>query len=114
MAITITLPNKIETLLQREAQEQQVSAEELALEILGEALEKEETFPSLKEVVAKIQATPPNPHSLRPAKGSLADILRDAPEDPHFNLAEWNRNWSEVEEEMKALTQANAIAEGRG
>ncbi len=81
------------------------------LEILGEALEKEEIFPSLEEVVAKIQATPPNPHSLRPAKGSLADALRNAPEDPHFNLAEWNEKWSEVEAEMKALTRANIIAE---
>ncbi len=114
MAITITLPNKIETLLQREAQEQQLSAEELALEILGEALKKEETFLSLEEVVAKIQATPPNPHSFRPAKGSLSEALREAPEDPHFNLAEWKKSWAAVAAEIKAVTRANTIAEGRG
>ena len=83
------------------------------MEILDKAQAREDVFPSLEEVVAKIQAAPPNPHSFRPAKGSLADALRDAPEDPHFDLAEWNKKWSEVEAEMKALTRADRLVDGR-
>jgi plasmid stability protein len=94
MAITITLPDEIEIQLQRKAQGQHLSVEELALEILGHALETEEPFPTPEEVVAKIQATPPNPHNIRPAGGSLAGALRNAPDDPDFDLVAWNREWA--------------------
>lgn len=114
MTITITLPDELESLLQRKAQSQHLSAEELALEILGYALETEEPFLSPKAVVAKIKATPPDKHSLRPASGSLAEALRYAPTDPHFDLATWNEEWAAIEAEMQALTHANTIAEGRG
>ena len=114
MAVTIILPDELETQLQRKAQVQQLSVEELALEILGQALETEKPFPSPEEVVTKIQATPPNPHSIRPADGSLAEALRNAPNDPNFDLAAWNREWAAIEAEMQAITRANAMAEGRG
>jgi len=65
-------------------------------------------------VVAKIQATPPNPANIRPATGSLAEALQNAPDDPDFDLETWIREWSMIEYEMKAITHANSIAEGRG
>jgi len=114
MAATITLPNEIEIQLQRRAETQRVSVEELALGILGNALETKELFPTPEEVVARIQATPPDPHSIRPAGGSLAEALRNAPDNPDFDLAAWNREWAVVQAEMKAMTRANDMAEGRG
>ena len=36
----------------------------------------EEAFPTPEDVVAKIQATPPNSRTVRPARGSLAEALR--------------------------------------
>ena len=114
MAVTITLPDEMETQLQRKAERQNLSVEELALDILDHALGTEEPFPSPEEGVAEIRATPPNPRSIRSASGSLAEALRNAPDDPDFDLAAWNRGWAAVEVEMQALTRANAMAEGRG
>lgn len=113
MTVTITLPEEIESRLQRKAQSQHQSVEELALEILGYVLEMEEPFPSPKAVVAKLKTTPPDIHYIRPASGSLAEALRHAATDPDFNLATWKEEWAAVEAEMQALTEANAIAEGR-
>ena len=70
-------------------------------------------FPTPEEVVAKIQATPPSPGSLQPASGSLAEALRHAPENPDFDLAIWNQAWTDVEAEMRSITRANNVAEGR-
>ncbi len=113
MAITITLPNDIVTPLKRQADAVPLPGENVVLDILGIALETEDTFPTPETVVAKIKATPPNPQSIRPARGSLAEALWDGPEAPHFNLARWNQEWAHVEAEMKAMTRANDIAEGR-
>lgn len=114
MAITITLPDEIERQLQQKGQEQQLSVEALALEILAYALKKRELTPTPEDVVAKIQASSLTPSNIRPAHGSLADALRNAPEDPDFNLEAWSREWAAIEAEMRTLTLANTIAEGRG
>jgi hypothetical protein len=45
---------------------------------------------------------------------TLADLLRDAPEDPDFDLETWTQQWATIEAEMKVITRANDIAEGRG
>lgn len=114
MAVTITLPDELEARLQQRAKGLRLSLENLVLEILGRALGTDENFPTPDEVVAKIRATPPNPHGMRLAEASLAEALRKAPQDPDFDLATWNREWVEAEAEMKAATRMNAIAEGRG
>ena len=113
MTVTIMMPDEMETQLQRQAEKEHMSLEEFILELLARALEMEKQFPSPEEVVDRIQATPANPHSFRPASGSLAEALRQAPHDPDFDLAAWNREWAMVEAEMKAITRANTIAEGR-
>jgi hypothetical protein len=69
---------------------------------------------TLEEIVATIRATAPNPSLIRPAAGNLADLLRDSPNDSGFDLKGWERQWSEAEAELKAITRADDIAEGRG
>lgn len=114
MAMTIILPDDLETLLQRQATGQQVSGEELAIRLLSAALSRESSTPALEEIVATIKAMPSNPNTIRPAQGNLAEVLRSGPADTHFELAEWEQEWATVEAEMKALTRANDRAEGRG
>ncbi len=111
MTIMIQLPNVVEKHLREAAIKQQVSPEALAAQILEEALVGE-IFPTLEEVIAKIKALPPNPHAIRPATASLKELLENAPVDPDFDLEAWQREWAKVEKEMKAITRANAIAEG--
>ena len=111
--MTITLPDDIAVQLQRKADAQHLSVEKVALDILETVLETEADFPTPEAVVAKIKATPPNPQSIRSARDSLAEALRHVPNDPDFNLAKWNQEWAAVEAEMKAITHANDIAEGR-
>jgi hypothetical protein len=95
MTFTITMPHEIEDKLQRKAAQERLSVEQLIVQLLAGILAEDEqgeearlfTLASPEEVVARIKATPPNPHSLRPAQGSLADALRDSPLDPTFDLS---------------------------
>ena len=114
MATTITVPDSLEVQLQQQAQAQHRSVEAVALDLLREALEAATLYPSVEDVVAQIKATPPNPQAIRPAQGSLADILRRTPNDVDFDLDQWNQDWAAVEQEMQAMTRADDHAEGRG
>ena len=105
MSITITVPREIETELQDKAMQQNLSVEELAIALLSHALDREPAFPTPEEVVAEIQSMQPNPIRLRPANGSLAEALRDAPDDPDFDLSVWNQEWAMVEAEMKMMSR---------
>jgi hypothetical protein len=66
-----------------------------------------------EETVELIRTVPPNPAQIRPAKVSLADLLQATPSDPTFDLETWRHQWSDVEAELRSLTRANEIAEGR-
>jgi hypothetical protein len=135
MTLTITLPEKIAEQLQRKAKERHLSATEVAIDLLENALDEqtnfhsalangkapvtetddgtEEAFPTPEEVVAKIKALgPSDPRNIRLAQGSLAEVLRSIPSDPDFDFEEWNRQWAEIEAEMKAINRANDMAEG--
>ncbi len=70
--------------------------------------------PDMIALTERIKATPPNPAAIRPAAGSLAEALQNAPEDPDFDLETWTRQWDAIEAEMKAIDRADDIAEGRG
>jgi hypothetical protein len=133
--ITITLPPSIEESLREAAQKQRTSPERLAAQIVedafapdplttaqsassvdglsffAEALSHDE-FPTPEEVVARIKALPKDPRNIRPATASLKELLENAPDDPDFNLAEWEKEWALIEQEMKATTRANSKAEG--
>ena|SRR5687768_17312880 len=104
MTITITLSDELARDLQYRAEEKKISVDDLVADLLFEALANEsEEYPTLEEVVARIKATPPNLANIHPATESLADLLRDGPEDPDFDLEMWTRDWARVEAEMKAI-----------
>ncbi len=67
----------------------------------------------LQEIVTIIQGTAPDSSLVRPATAKLADLLHSVPGDSSFDVEDWRRQWSAVEAEMKALTRANDVAEGR-
>lgn len=68
---------------------------------------------TLEEAAELIRATPVNHTQIRPATVNLSDMLRAAPADPTFDLESWQRQWAEVEAELKSLARANDVAEGR-
>jgi prevent-host-death family protein len=70
--------------------------------------------PEMIALSEAIKATPPKPSNVHPATASLADLLRDALEDPDFDLESWAAQWNAIEAEMKARDRADDIAEGRG
>lgn len=123
MSVTINFPESVLTRLKRKAEREKQSIEEVTVHLVDRALDKEadieQVDAELLALVERIQATPPNPAMLRPAIGSLAEYLaeslaREAAEPEEFDQAEWDRAWDAIEQEMKAVTRANDIAEGRG
>lgn len=113
MATTITLPDSLEAQLQQQAKVQRRSLEAVALDLLREALDATSNYPSVEDVVAKIKATEPNAGAIRPAQGSLADILRRASGPVDFDLEQWNKAWAAVEQEMRAMNRTDDLDEGR-
>ncbi|HUY35217.1 MAG TPA: hypothetical protein VMV69_20900 [Pirellulales bacterium] len=114
MSVIITLSDPLAAQLQSKAAAEDLSVEDLAIRILHDAAEAtEEVFATPEEVVARIRATPPNLANIRPATGSLGDVLENAPDDPGFDLDTWSRDWMAVDAEMKTVTRANSAAEGR-
>jgi hypothetical protein len=113
MTITITLDDELTAGLENRAKQERLTVEQFARSILAEAIGKSDEL-SLQALVERIRATPPNPSQIRPATGNLAEALRAVADDPSFDLETWKRDWSAIEAEMKAVTRANDIAEGRG
>ncbi len=114
MALTLTIPDELVQQLRQAAEEQQLSVEATVVLILRDALYRDDYFPTPEQVVAKIKGLPKNPMNPMPAQGSLLEHLRNSPTDPNFDLDAWNKEWKIVEAEMKAVTHANDMAEGRG
>jgi plasmid stability protein len=112
MTITITLEDDVVAGLQHRAERRQRSVEELAVEILTAAVEDLELSTPL-EVVGRMQASKPNTDQIRPATASLATLLQASPDDPDFNLNDWQRQWAAVSSERAEITHANDVAEGR-
>jgi len=110
MALTILLPDEIQVKLEKRAKAIKWSVEKMATHLLDEALDY--SFPTPEEVVERILSLPPGPVIKPTSDISLAEALRNAPEDPDFDLAEWTAQWQAVEAEMKAITRANDVAEG--
>jgi predicted DNA-binding protein len=133
--LTVQLPDELRLRAEKIVAQRGDTIEHLIRELLEEYLEQAEhlevasngdahisdndlsndqdDYPSLEEIVAKIKATPSDPSNIHPATQSLAELLAASPEDPSFDLEEWNREWATVEAEMKAITRANDRAEGR-
>ncbi len=133
--LTIELPDELRQRVEKIVAQRGGAIEHLIRELLEEYLDEAEhvqatsngepntsvddlsndqgNYPSLEEVVAKIRAMPSDPSNIHPATQSLAELLAASPEDPSFDLEEWNREWAAAEAEMKAITRANDRAEGR-
>ena len=113
MSTTIILPDDIARRLEARASARQVSLEELIADLLSDVLDRAEEYLTLDRVIAEIKETQPGPDTFHPATQSLADMLANSPEDPSFDEQAWNRQWAEVEAEMREATRANDLAEGR-
>lgn len=119
---TITLPPKLAEQLARQAEAQQRSVESLAIEYLVTALREGEASPAeplppleddpeLLALVARIKAMPPDPASIIPARGNLAEVLRAmAQGEPDQEVLD---ALDAAEQELRAIDRANDIAEGR-
>jgi len=68
---------------------------------------------SLEEVVNEIKSSGQNPANIQPASGLLAEHLTNCPEipDPSFDITTWNREWDEIEAEMKVMEIAEQKSE---
>ncbi len=68
-----------------------------------------------EEVVAHAQARPLDPAAVIAPCGSLLDVLQNPSyQNEEFDLDSWTKQWSAVENEMRAITRRNDVAEGRG
>jgi len=81
-------------------------------ETLSEEIEAPEGA-TLEDIISEIKNSPQNPANIQAASGLLAEHLMNSPEtpDPSFDITKWNREWDEVEEEMKRLEFAEQITE---
>lgn len=117
MVVTLELNQQVVKQFQEKAEAQDVSLEQLLVNILTEAADSpknDRTVHMTPEVVmAQVRALPPNPNSIIPAQGSLLEALQAGPEDPDFDLAAWDQQWAQVEAEIRAITIQNDIQEGR-
>ncbi len=70
-----------------------------------------------QEVVARIQATPPNPAAIVLPTQTIAEVeaVWQANAAGGIDIApeEWDRLWAEFEQELKTYDRADDIAEGR-
>jgi len=108
----IKLPEAVERSLRAKAERQRLAPEDLAAHILLDAL-TDEVFETPEQVIERIKRLPPDPSNIRPATASLKELLENSPIDPDFDVAEWQRQWDLIEQEMKAVSRANREAEGR-
>ncbi|WP_089721514.1 hypothetical protein [Candidatus Entotheonella palauensis] len=113
MTMQLSLSDELAAYVQSCAKARAISPDQFVSELVTQAIIAEEAF-QLEKLVAQIQNMPPNPASIRPAQGSLLEALRAGPDDPHFDQDAWQREWANVEAELKAITRANDITEGRG
>jgi hypothetical protein len=112
--IHLVLPEGIHSRLKGKARNMRCSLEEAALRILDRALEDRKSEPQddLEEIVRQIKSIPPNPESIRSARGDLEEALSALPEEPDFDFAQWERQWDEMEEEMRRTDALDDMAEG--
>lgn len=109
MTLTISLSAETQDKLKRRADAFKWSEEQMASHLLEQALDT--SLPSLEEIIERVQSLPSRLAIGPDSNISLAEALRNAPDDPDFDLAEWTAQWQAVEAEMKAIERADAIAD---
>lgn len=129
MEITFTLPDAMIIRLEEQADQLKVSLDDLAWKFFNDGLITEsavatpapngdpDELPSLEEVVARIQATPPSPSAVVPPTKTLAEVVAyweaHPADETDLTPVEWDRLWASFEEELKAIDRADDLAEGR-
>ncbi len=113
MTLTLTLPDDLEQELAQQAKVRRQSVETVALGILQEALKTATLLPSIGEIVATVKSVHSNPLNIRPAQGSLAKALREAPTNSDFDPIQWARDWATIESELHDTDAADDVIEGR-
>jgi len=115
MTITIHVGDPLANRLQRRASSRRLTPEQLALDILADALDPAKAPHETPDtVVTRIRSTPSSAEILRPATGSLREALELSPSDSAFDLAQWTTDWHAVEQEIKMTSRSNALSEGLG
>ena len=108
MTLTITLPEPLNELLERKATRLQIPIDELATKLLSDVLlDEAEDEPTLEEIVARIQALPPNPEGFQRAERAhdlayIVWLLANPPTDT-ATAEEWERLWPKIEQEIEAM-----------
>jgi len=108
MTLTITLPEPLNELLERKAIRLQIPIDELATKLLTDVLlDEAEDEPTLEEIVAGIQARPPNPESFQRAERAhdlaYIDWLLANPPTDTMTMEEWEQFWPEIEQKIEAM-----------
>ncbi len=112
MVMQISLSDDLAQYVLSCAEARGISPDQFVSDVVAQAIEAQDAIP-LERLVTQIQNMPPNPDSIRPAHGSLLEALQTGPNDSDFDQKAWEREWAHVEAEMKSVTRANDIAEGR-
>lgn len=133
MQITLTLPASVAVRLEQQATQLNVSLDDLALKFFSDKLMAEPVAKlsrsaaqsgqranepsSLQEVVARIQATPPNPAAVVLPTQTIEEVeavwQANAVAGSDIAPEEWDRIWAGFEQELKSSDRADDIAEGR-
>ena len=108
MTLTITLPEPLNELLERKATRLQIPIDELATKLLSDVLlDEAEDEPTLEEIVARIQALPPNPEGFQRAERAhdlaYIDWLLANPPTDTMTMEEWEQFWPEIEQKIEAM-----------
>jgi hypothetical protein len=129
MEITLTLPESMVERLERQAEQLNVSVDDLAWNLFSNGLPGDSLAtlhpagadqparPSLAEVVARIQAIPPNPDAVIPATTTIDQVVAywaaNPPVEDDLAPEEWDRLWAAFEQELKVIDRADGLAEER-
>jgi plasmid stability protein len=124
MTTIIKLPEHLAAQLQHRADAQHRSVESLAIEYIEAGLTETAVFQRANEpgsreddaellaLVARIKALPPNPVSIIPAQGNLAEVFETMVQGESDQALLDALDAAELE--LRAIDRANDIAEGRG
>jgi hypothetical protein len=117
---TIHLPDDLSNLLRERARRRRKSLEAYVIDTLRETTQPADSLPDserataeLLELVERIRTRPSSSTAITPPRRSLAEALAVQPEDPAFDLDEWEQEWSRVEREIKRIELEDALADLR-
>ena len=133
MLLTLDLPDQIVNHLENKASVLELSVNAFTSRLLESllygpqdvdshfvyTLDQSSPTDSLRELTAKIAASPPDPSLIEPATKTIDELLLELENDPPpadndpIPPTEWNRLWAEFEREMKEINLADEIADGR-